>query len=762
MSVLSFPRLYFQGYMGWDVCTSNNNDYLLVYDAANAALDWEFLNLLDPPITPDNFRDTFRPWAIEPYPDSCPESTAGPSDACNNNPTSHMPSRWNFYGSQACAFVQHAGQNGGNSALSLSSGGDLGYGRPAAPNDPILNQPVSIVGNSIGGRVSAARLIDINPASPFCSQIYLSSFNIGDALTHLGGAVSQRMYSQSFFVPRNISSDLIIAGPIGVIFQTTIPTASLEVANGGNSELLAALALAAQAAGAAGLMLRFSTYNTVYYQNGIFNDITEQPRTCAELHALYRQGKVFINPAYSRVVGVLGVWNQGELKTVPGGHMLLPNAKLAPVAAPPSAGGSVPNSARVRGAEPTGMFGHAVQFAPRADLAAADSGLPPFAPGVIPAEIDAGAGLVSLDLLNAIPEYNLYPDLSADRYDYGPIDVGVQIPGGAFNRIGTFTYSQYDRTAYSAKGGLVDVPFEGGVTGGQIESWLRDLGGQLALSAQGQILSLEAPLTVLTDDRGVYIDQGQSQQIGLQVRAKNALPPAGTNVTVAQYFPWLLELGTGSWSLFGAQPPPPIPSQGPVCNALPGSPYLLSTTSVPVDAEGNATVTINSLAPGFPILAYYPALAGQGVTPPAAVGFSFVAAGVKTICTSFYSVVRVLPFDDALVGQFVDCWNGTGAYVGKPKYDRLEAWRFVYYNILYVYDMIFPVMDRFMPLGDLPRVEGAIDQLMVMITTDMEVASTLYMPVTRDLSAGKRKILELWGSLVVRKYPQEPLPPVTV
>ncbi len=71
--------------------------------------------------------------------------------------------------------------------------------------------------------------------------------------------------------------------------------------------------------------------------------------------------------------------------------------------------------------------------------------------------------------------------------------------------------------------------------------------------------------------------------------------------------------------------------------------------------------------------------------------------------------------------------------------------------------MIFPVMDLFMPLGDLVRVEGAIDQLMVMITEDMEVASTLYMPVTRDLSAGKRQILELWGSLVVRKYPPEPI-----
>ena len=752
MSVLSFPRIYFQGYMEWDVCTSNNNDYLPVYDAANAALDWQFLGLLQPPITPENFRDTFRPWAIQPFDDSCPISTAGPSDSCGNA-TQHMPSRWNFYGSQACGLIQHAANN----AVSVSRGGDLDYGTPAQPDDTILNQPVSIIGNTIGGRVSPARLIDINPASPFCSQIYLSSFNIGDSQTHLGGAVSQRMYSRSFFVPRNISSDLMIAGPIGVIFQTTIPAASLQVANASGSQLLNSLVQAAQASGAAGLMLRFATYNTVYYQNRIFNDIAEQPRTCEQLTALYQQGKVFINPAYSRVVGVVGVWNQGELATVPSGHMLVPNTAMAPVPAAPAA-----RTATVRAAVPIGMIGHtALEFAPGADPTATTSSLPPLAPGVIQAEINASAGIVSLDLLNAIPEYTLDADLQADRYDYGPIDVGVRLPDGTFNLIGTFASDQYDKAAYSTRGGLVDVPFEAGVSAPMIDQWLQQDNGLLALRAQGQILSLETPLTVQTDDRGVYVDQGQTQQIQLQVRAKNALPPAGTQVTVAQYFPWLLELGSGSWSLFGATPPPASQDPGPVCNALPASPYLsVATSTVPVDGQGNATVSITSQAPGFPILAFYPALAGQPVSPPTTVGFSFSAPrrppdrhrlllrgpGAAVRRRAAQPVPRLLERHGELPGQ--------------PKMIVSRLGGSLYGNILYVYDMIFPVMDKFMPLGNLPRVEGAIDQLMMMITEEMETASTLYMPVTRDLSAGKRRVLEPWGSLVVRKYRQLPLPPV--
>jgi hypothetical protein len=744
MSVLSFPRLYFQGYMQWDVCTSNNNDYVPVYDAANAELDWAFLGQLTPPITPENFRDSFRPWAIQPYDDSCPKSTEGDSDSCGTNQFSHMPSRWNFYGGQGCSFIQHPANN----ALSQASGGDVAYNQPAAQNDPILRKPVAISGNTIGGRSSPARLIDINPASPFCSQIYLSSFKVGDAQTYLGGAVSQRMYSRSFFVPRNISSELIIAGAIGAIFQTTIPKAAMQ--SGGSSKLVEDLVAAAQ--NAAGLMLRFATYNTVYYKNGIFNDIAERPRNCEQLTALYQQGKVFVNPAYSRVVGVLGIWNEGELATAPGGHMLVPNMALAPI--------STASAATVRAAVPIGAVGHtALQFEPGADLSATTSTLPPLAPGVIHAEINAAAGIVSLDLQNAIPEFTLDADLQSERYDYGPIDVGVRLPNDTFNLIGSFAYSQYDKAAYSAKGGLVDVPFGTGVDAKKINDWLRKDNGVLALRAQGKILSLETPLTVETDDRGVYIDQGGTQTITLQVRYKNAVPPPDTVVWVYQYFPWLFKLGSGSWSLFTNPPstPPPV-DPAPVCNDRPDWKFLDVWPWSTVDLEGKAIVKIESAKPGFPILAYYPILRGQSeLTAQTSVGFGFTPPPAISIGTALFSVARVLPFNDDLLSQFVNCWNGTGSYAGQPKYDRLQAWRFVYGKILYVYDMIFPVMDLFMPLGDLPRVEGAIDQLMVMITEDMEVSSTLYMPVTRDLSAGKRKVLEAWGSLVVRKYPQTPI-----
>ena len=39
MSVLTFPRIYFKGHIGWDPCTFNNNDWqaFQTYDPTGAA-----------------------------------------------------------------------------------------------------------------------------------------------------------------------------------------------------------------------------------------------------------------------------------------------------------------------------------------------------------------------------------------------------------------------------------------------------------------------------------------------------------------------------------------------------------------------------------------------------------------------------------------------------------------------------------------------------------------------------------------------------
>jgi hypothetical protein len=154
-----------------------------------------------------------------------------------------------------------------------------------------------------------------------------------------------------------------------------------------------------------------------------------------------------------------------------------------------------------------------------------------------------------------------------------------------------------------------------------------------------------------------------------------------------------------------------------------------------------ATVGVRAAGPGFPFLVFHPFLDGEAPPVPAAVLTGSEAA--------FYAAIRVYPFDGPLVDRFVQLWNST--------YDPDQAWQFVYDEILYLYDMLYPIMNAYVPLHDRGKVEAAIDQVLLLISEELEENSTVAMPITRDLSRGKREVLELWGSLVKRGYPPVPI-----
>ena len=96
------------------------------------------------------------------------------------------------------------------------------------------------------------------------------------------------------------------------------------------------------------------------------------------------------------------------------------------------------------------------------------------------------------------------------------------------------------------------------------------------------------------------------------------------------------------------------------------------------------------------------------------------------------------------VEAFVDRWNNT--------HDQAQAWNFVYFQILYVYDMLFNVMLRFVNLGSRQAVEGNIGGIWPLISEESAAESTRAMPITRDMSAGKRRALQLWIYLVANNY----------
>ena len=734
MSVLSFPRIYFKGYMEWDPCTFNNNDWQAfpTYDCANAALNWSFLatqgTTPDNPqgITPANFGSTFRPWAITLQDDTNPND--------NPPPGKRIPAEWNMFGSHGVSFVQYDKQT------TTIIGGALELDKPVT-SDPLIGTPVSISGD--GGQ-GPGRLVDVNPASFWSSQIYYDQLQFGSKDCHLSGPRRFRMYSRWQNLSRIYNQDKLLTQPaagVAACFQTCIPFVEVNwTTKGVTSPLMEQLRKAASQPGALGIMVRFTAYVNLYFQNGNFNSIGTKPRTYEELASAlsaawadwYSSGgsktsQFFSNPCYSHIVGAVGVWNDGELATVPGGRYLVAQTPVAPVN-PTATASTTPQTT-------AGSLGHALQ-AVVPNVTENTITL-----GPVVTSIDYKSHLISLDFSSAIPENGVSGDTSSNliKADFGPLSIGV-MANGKFTSIVTLKYKQYQKSAYEASAGIIDVPFPSKMT-----ELLKS--GTLAIQAQKQTALMEQVYTAQTDNRGIYLDQGEQSQFKVTVCQKGVSSP-GVKVLVVKYDnnlnliptvqPQFVNFTNGSQQII----------QVPLNSQAGSTPTRV--TVVTADDNGVATVGIAAQSPGFPVLALFPYAADDQTMPQppmALIGPPPAQGGPPYrdfITNAFYTTARVLPFDDDVPGQFISLWNST--------HDPAQAWTFIYDQILYVYDMLFNVMLNYVNLGSRQDVEKNIDSISYVITKKAAAESTHAMPITRDMSAGKRTALQLWIYLVKKNY----------
>src|SRR5262249_202569 len=167
MSVLSFPRIYFTGYMCWDPATGNNNQDFPTYDDVHASLNWDFFTKNGINITPANFRTSFRPWLI-------------------NNQTidgkTAIPGEWNLFGGNGAYFVQYVDPSKHIEGGSLITGGMLNVGERVA-NDPLIGTPVTLLGDPFGDPAPSppGRLVDNNPVAVYSTQIFYNNMTFGTA-----------------------------------------------------------------------------------------------------------------------------------------------------------------------------------------------------------------------------------------------------------------------------------------------------------------------------------------------------------------------------------------------------------------------------------------------------------------------------------------------------------------------------------------------------------------------------------------------------
>ncbi|MDJ0902982.1 MAG: hypothetical protein QNJ55_29695 [Xenococcus sp. MO_188.B8] len=685
MSILSLPRLYFTGEIFWNPDTANNS-------AANYN---ESSNQVTTPLPEGVTYDTYKRYMM-------------------TYQKGQLPSGWNYFGAHGCNFVDYENTLAQKTKIVGGTMADGSY----VKDDLILGKGVQIVGNIFNDKPTPCRLVDVDPYAYWASQIFFDHLTIGDQKTGIQGPRHHRMYS--YWVSPN-SRNLTFTnaeapkGGAGAasgfcgVWQTSIPFDQLTITNEEGSELLAALTEAMKQPGAQGLMIRFCSYRTLYYQNGLRNKISQQPRNDEDLSKLYLAGEIFDNPAYSLVVGSIGIWNQEEPATAPAGRYLVPGPKISPQ-----------NSSQE------------IQLGP------------------ILAQLNRKQKILSLDLIDTFPEC----DRAAHKADFGSLRVQL-INGEAVTDIATLSYNDYNKKAYETQAGIVDIPLSDESLVEKIET------GQLVLSLrQGLrcVRALEEQLfTAVSDDRGVYVEQDELPTCTVHVRYKGVLPPAGTRLLVAQYTNGWGIISPTNWATqsMSAQNSMVLeskfitqnqssknsePQQPPSGQVEIASGEVIDTDHTKgkifeVNPEGIATFTLSGISPGCCNLQLIPFGPNEPV-PQTKKENNF--PGYFN-----YTTIRVMPFDNDLVN--------------KP--DNELTWEFMYNNFFRVYNLIYPVMSEVIPLDDRTLMEGAWMQIKAVLGEDIQEngeiknsmwESTMYMSVTRDLSLGKRKLLQRWCNLVSR------------
>ncbi|KAF0867115.1 hypothetical protein [Pseudomonas sp. LD120] len=788
MSVLNFPRIYLNGHMFWNPPTANNNDVFPLYDAVKTQMNWPFLSHYD--INEKNATTQLMPWTITPlaYDQLPPYVQQVPG---NGDPSHYpmIPAEWDMFGDNACGTVDY------ESTHSRIIGGEF-QANTYIDQDSLINKNFQLLGNPFGSTApTPARFVDISPWQNTFTALYFDKLLLGDE--HCGLTLNREYRMLDRFLNFNWGAFDQLSS-VTTTWQTCFPRDNLHWVVG-DSNLLKTLQQEMLKQNAKGLMFRFSTYLTFYDKNGIFNDYppvdSHSQAGQAQLQAMYQKGldnvaDIFFNPAYSRTAGTLGLWFDDEFPTAPAGRRLMPKSPV-PMSRP------IPKPS-----DPENMT-----------------------LGVISAAVQGDT--LSLDLANTFPFYPLANTVDtipeAEKFAAGSYELGVRADGGAFQRVASFGFEQYQQAAFDKRSGLLDLPLSS-----EAQSLLQKGSLELQLQSSPSVTAAtQQKWTAEVVESGSFIDVGDDYTLNIMVQRDGVPAGAGVRLWVAEYGNafmlstsnyYLAFSNKANFTLFQDFPlhrkdnTAALPqfaeakataSVRTVGSGRTLSAFLQSTKAIDddkgvavlyqdylktpaavslrpclqfVDAKamsgtlkdnlhdtvdyslthiqtndlGIAQLKVKAVAPGFPTLRFFVEDNGQQPTVP----FSFSYFGAYT---DFLSPLRVLPLEPQLQEDFFNCWNS----IYQDQNANLRIWNeFIFPRVLQPFYYLYPIMNKFMPLNSLQRIEGAVDQLIVLISKPYQEESTLAMPITRDMPQSRRNVLEIWAKdLVKMGYPPRPLDP---
>jgi hypothetical protein len=695
----------------------NNNDYQPTYDPAFATLNWPWLERHGLNDIDDFDRYVTSPGVVP---------TA--NDPVNVVTPAVPPAAWNFYGDNSCGFVQQNEPVIEWPAKFSKPRGDMtvtGYsndvGKRITGGDPWIGLPVVV-----NAGVDPAKLVDVDPVCPWSSQIFVDSFGLGSPAGAAGFTAESagRAHARWVWLERNLnqSKDVIIAGVGSAMWQLGLPTDGLAFRDPAPApgSLAAQLQTALARPEVQGLMVRFVTYHTMYFQGSAFT-VRDKPdwKAIVQLYAeyaaalaKYERGDLDarpprpVNRAYSNTVGWIAPWTTTEMRTAPGGRVLHSERPVKPLSTPPT---------------PV-----------------------PIGPAVLEYTVDAAdptrVGSVAIDLGSTIPELGS----ALDKVDFGTMQLALDAGDGTSPK--PFADIQhrggYDKAAYERTAGVVEIPasrFLTPVTVAELDQRLAVLFVDPA-SGSSQVGLRETEYIAETDDRGVYVNEpGEpwsppDPEISVEVRYRGGKPPTGTQLRIAQYSPNPPGFGEGGWQLVSATADK---SQTPFVTMEAGGTVVdgaYVTVVVPQTADelpySTVTIRLTAIRPGPPVLQFSPLPPADPETPPpGAVAFPAVAQ-------QSFANVRALPFHNAMATAFENWLRGG------PSVDLVT--QRVFDSVFRTFFLMYPAM-RF--LRD-PLQFQAWRSRVCRATDPAAFETAAYMPVTRSLSAGQRRMLELWKTYV--------------
>jgi hypothetical protein len=780
MSVLNFPRIYLNGEMFWNPPTANNNDMFPLYDAVNMDINWPFVKHFG--VDQHNAPDRLMPWTISTqYMANMPTYVQQVPNNINTNHDPYMPAEWDLFGDNGCGLVNYG------KTTSTVIGGELKINNYIS-QDPLVGKQYQLLGSPLGSNTpTPARFVDISPWQNTFTALYFDKLVLGDSNCGLTLNRKYRMMDRFLnFSWAGLGNGLM---NVSTTWQTCFPKENLEWATG-NSALLTSLKQQMEEQRAQGLMFRFSVYLTCYDKNGIFNDYPQRPNTrsndpniMADVRDLYRKGlhnvnEIFFNPAYSRTSAVLGLWFADEYPTAPAGRRLVADQPVS-----------------------MNRMSFHIQDVKQAKL------------GVISAQITGDTLSLDLGNTFPSYPLDAMVDIPVpEKFNAGTYHLGAEVDG-TFKPAVILNYVDYRQAAFNQRSGILDISLND-YTKGVLQSGpliLRQLGKNGAPPTRAAI---QQTWTAEVIESGSFVDVGDHKTLHIMVQndgkpaANTTLWVAEYGnpymVTSSDYYlafsnaanftlfydnptdrakntanlpqfidaaPVIHYRSTGSGRRLTALEDVPKPSGNPIgyqdflvsgkpiavnlrpCLSLDNAKTVTGTlnddqrtkvvcsyTVITTNDQGIAELGYTGMAPGFPTLRFF---VKENSDDPA-IPFSFPLGEAYV---DFLAPLRVLPLDMKLQQDFIDTWNGMCTSTQAPE----EIWNtFIFPKVLQSFYYLYPIMNKYMPLDSRTRVEGAVDQLLILINKDNQDESTLAMPITRDLSQSRRAVLQLWAKRLVK------------